>query len=266
MPQDQMTKTPQVSSLVMVIAVAVIAYAADDTVHELIGHGSADWFLGIKPLSISTVALQSVGSSRWAAAAGALANMIAGIAAYIFFVRTHGFGPWRYLLWLFGFVNLMNGTGYLVASALLNTGDWAVVIAGWTPAWIWRAGMAMTGAVLVVVSVRWAAALMRGLVASGAVALKDVVRLCVPAYITGGLLFVAAAALNRITPGSIFVSGAGPSFGLTFGLLLMPRLAAGVEEEGTRAQPLQMHWGWMTLAMVAGAVFIGIFGPGVRLP
>src|SRR5471030_1792019 len=79
-----MTKTPQVSSLVMVIAVAVIAYAADDTVHELIGHGSADWFLGIKPLSISTVALQSVGSSRWAAAAGALANMIAGIAAYIF--------------------------------------------------------------------------------------------------------------------------------------------------------------------------------------
>jgi hypothetical protein len=262
-----MTKTPQLSNLVMVIAVAVIAYAADDTVHELIGHGLADWLLGIKPLSISTVALQSAESNKWLAAAGALANMIAGMASFILFGRMHGFGPWRYLLWLFGFVNLMNGTGYLVASALLNNGDWAVVIAGWTPAWAWRAGMAIVGAVSFVVSVRWGAALMRSLVASGEVAAKDVVRLCVPAYITGGLLFVAAAALNRITPGFILVSGAGPSFGLTFSLLLVPGIVtAGAKEDDTRAQPMQMHWGWMTLAIATGAVFIGIFGPGVRLP
>lgn len=254
----------------MVIAVAVIAYAADDTVHELIGHGSADWLLGIKPLSISTVALQSAESSRWLAAAGALANMIAGITAFIFFGRMHGFSPWRYLLWLCGFVNLMNGAGYLIASALLDTGDWAVVIAGWTPAWAWRAGMGMIGAALLVVSMRWAAALMRSLVASGAIVAKDSVRLCVPAYITGGLLFVTAAALNRITPGFILLSGAGPSFGLTVGLLLVPGMVtaatASGKEDDTRAQPMQLHWGWMIFAIATGAVFIGIFGPGVRLP
>jgi len=49
----------------------VVAYAADDTVHELIGHGIASLMLNVKMLSISTVGLQIAESSRLVGAAGA---------------------------------------------------------------------------------------------------------------------------------------------------------------------------------------------------
>jgi len=254
------------SHIVMVIAVAAIAFAADDTVHEAIGHGLACWVLGIKVLSISTVALQAAESSRWLSAAGALANVVAGIAAFASFGRLQGFTTFRYFLWLFGFANLMNGTGYLMASALFNNGDWAVVIAGWTPAWAWRAGMGLTGLLAFYGSIRWASALMGNLVSGGLVAARDVSRLCVPAYITGGLMFVAASALNRITPGLILGSGVGASFGLTFGLLIVPGITTTVVTiDGLQPRTLTLHWGWVITAAVVGGVFIAVFGPGIHL-
>lgn len=59
------------------------------------------------------------------------------------------------LWWLFGFVNAMNGTCYLPASALLNNGDWSVVISDLSPAWIWRAAMGVVGLGLYFAFVRW---------------------------------------------------------------------------------------------------------------
>jgi len=152
-----------------VIAIAVIAYAADDTVHELIGHGIASLMLNIKMLSISTVGLQTAESNRLVAAAGAIVNAIAGTAALLFADRSASFGSWRYFLWIFGFINLMNGTGYLMASALLGGGDWAVVIAGLNPPMLWRIGMGLTGLALFAATVRWAASVMGRMVRQGAV-------------------------------------------------------------------------------------------------
>jgi hypothetical protein len=79
------------SSIATVVAVAVIAYAADDAVHELIGHGSACLALGIKVLSISTVGLQTAESSRLVAAAGSVANVLAGTAALFLAGRARDF-------------------------------------------------------------------------------------------------------------------------------------------------------------------------------
>ncbi len=262
---DTQSFTP--SSLATVIAIAVVAYAADDMVHELIGHGIASLILKIKILSIATVGLQTAESSRVVAAAGAIANVIAGAAALLLAGRLQGFNPWRYFLWLFGFINLMNGTGYLMASALLGGGDWAVVIAGLNPPLLWRAGMGLLGVVLFASTAQWASSLMRQMVIQRTVNHGDLARLTVPAYLAGGVLFVAASALNPISPSLILGSGAGASFGLTFGLLLVPRMVESkAEHRGPPAQSLRFSWSWILSAAFVAAVFIGVFGRGVRWP
>jgi hypothetical protein len=167
----------------------MIAYADDDTVHEVIGHGLASLMLNIKMLSISTVGLQTAESNRWVAAAGAIANVIAG---------------------------------YLMASALLGGGDWAVVIAGLNPPMLWRVGMGLTGLALFAATVRRAASVMGRMVRQGAVDRNDLSRLTIPAYLAGGVLFVVASVFNPVGPSLILGSGAGASLGLTFGLLLVP--------------------------------------------
>jgi hypothetical protein len=255
------------SSLATVIAVAIVAYAADDTVHEALGHGTAALFCHIKMLSISTVGLQTAESSRIIAAAGAIANIIAGAVALLFAARAKAFGSWRYFLWLFGFINLMNGVGYLMASALLGGGDWAVVVAGLNPPLAWCAAMGLAGVLSYTAIVQWSASVMVRMVNQGAVNHSDLVRLTLPAYLTGGILFVAASILNPVGPALILASGAGASFGLTFGLLLIPRLTKKDAKPGGEAQsPLQSSKSWILAAVIVAVVFIGIFGPGVRLP
>ena len=243
----------------------MIAYAADDTVHEVIGHGLASLMLNIKILSISTVGLQTAESNRWVAAAGAIANVIAGTAALLFADRSASFGSWRYFLWIFGFINLMNGTGYLMASALLGGGDWAVVIAGLNPPMLWRIGMGLTGLALFAGTVRWAASVMGRMVRRGAVDRNDLSRLTIPAYLAGGVLFVVASVFNPVGPSLILGSGAGASLGLTFGLLLVPRILDDKTEQSPPSPSLQFSWGWLLAAIFVAAIFIGIFGPGVRL-
>jgi len=47
------------SNLWTVIAIAILAYAACDMTHEVLGHGVACVLTGVRPLSLSTVALQT---------------------------------------------------------------------------------------------------------------------------------------------------------------------------------------------------------------
>src|SRR2546425_9797997 len=101
------------SNLWTVIAVAIVAYAGCDMVHEVLGHGVACLLVGVRPLSLSTVALQTGTSSRPVAAAGSIANVVFGMLAMWLFRRGRSFGAGRYFLWLFGSINLLNGTGYL---------------------------------------------------------------------------------------------------------------------------------------------------------
>ena len=78
---------------------------------------------------------------------------------------------------------------------------------------------------------------------------------------------MAASALNPIGPSLILASGAGASFGLTFGLLLVPRMVESkAEHPGPLAQSLPFSWSWIFFAVFVAAVFIGVFGPGVRWP
>jgi hypothetical protein len=98
-------------------------------------------------LSLTTVALQTDASSRWVAAAGSIANVVAGLAAFALFRRRTTWDGWTLFLALLAATDLFNGTGYLIFSAALDIGDWAVVIAGTTPPWLWRTILGLTGTI-----------------------------------------------------------------------------------------------------------------------
>ena len=252
------------SNLSTVVAVALLAYAIDDVVHEVFGHGTACMVLGVRMLRLSTIGLQTATSSRLVASAGAIANVIAGALTVSILARGRGFSIVRYFVWLFGFVNLMNGTGYLMASALTNSGDWAVVINRLEPALGWRVAMGLVGLATFMTSVFWAGSVMRAWVAAGEVAPADVPHLTGPPYFAGGLLFVLASLFNPVGPAMILASGIAASFGLTFGLLIVMRDSFSAPAGQPVPQPLPLSWGWVGLGLGAAAVFVGVLGPGVR--
>ncbi|MGC2744830.1 MAG: hypothetical protein WA672_16765 [Candidatus Angelobacter sp.] len=252
-------------NLVTVIAVAIVSYAAADAVHELLGHGTVALLLGIKITSISSVGLQSYESSRLLSAAGSVANVLAGIISFLLLRRRQRLDSTAYFLWLFGFVNVMSGTCYLLASALLNNGDWSIVIGGLNPARLWRAGMGAVGAGLYFLFVRWAGILMTRLVAGGAPSSQELSRLTLPAYLAGGVLLTLAAVFNPFSRSLILLSGVGASLGLTWGLLFIPQLVTtGIQQEKAVFHTLSFSWTWALLAAIVAIFFILVCGPGAR--
>src|SRR6267142_5792773 len=147
-------RQPSRSSLGTTVAIAVTAYALCDLVHEVAGHGIAALIVpGVRVVSLSTVALQTTGDSRIVAAAGSIANVLAGSMALGLFHRLNRFSPGAYFFWLFGSLNLLNGSGYPLYSAVLGSGDWEIVVRGLQPAWIWRVSLGLIGAAAYTVAV-----------------------------------------------------------------------------------------------------------------
>ena len=252
-----------VSSLT-VVSIAIVACAAADMVHEGLGHGTASWRAGDPILSISTVAMQNVTPNRLVAACGTSANLLVGALSFLFLRRTTAFTPWVCFLWLFGAFNLLN-SGYLAFSAVSGSGDWAVVIAGLEPPILWRIVLAVAGVTLYVLAIRWTAYWLLRFVESGEVALHDVRRLVVAAYVAGGALLTAASVLNPIDKSLILMSGVGASFGLDFGLLLVPGIVAARARNRTgtgRSLPFSPFW--LCLALAVAGAFVAILGPGIR--
>src|SRR6266850_3128772 len=115
-------EAPQ-SNIFTTVAIAITAYALCDLVHEVAGHGIAALMIpGVRFISLSTVALQTTGDSRVVAAAGSIANVLVAAAALGRFHRLSRFSAGGYFLWLFGSLNLLNGSGYPLYSAVLGYG------------------------------------------------------------------------------------------------------------------------------------------------
>ena len=241
------------SSLLTVVGVAVCAYAATDLIHEVLGHGTAAALspsVGI--LSLSTVALQTSGESRWVAAAGTIANFVAAVVAFLVARKMRGFGAGRFFWLLLGATNLFNATAYFIFSAILGIGDWAVVIHGREPAIVWRAAMGLVGLATYAGAISWTA---RTFTAASVPR-----RAIVPAYLAGGALMVAGAAMNSISPMLILTSGVSTGFGAMAGLLLVPRRMPSDDSAALPARPA-----WIIAGAIVGALFVFVVGRGIQI-
>jgi hypothetical protein len=245
-------------------AVGAVAMVLADMVHEAVGHGTACLLTGNRILSLSTVAIQTAEASRFVSAAGTIVNLIVGSLALLLFARLKQLTPTACFWWLFGVFNLAN-SGYLVASAVFNSSDWANVIAGFSPPWLLRCALGLVGAALCVLSVAWAARLMVRRVESGQLGLPDVPNLTRPAYIAAGAVMTCASFFNPIGPALILPSGVAASFGLNAGLLFIPGIVADhARTHSSITTPIGLSFVWIALALVTGGLFVAVLGPGLR--
>jgi len=84
--------------------------------------------------------------------------------------------------------------------------------------------------------------------------------------LSGGLLLLAGAALNPISPQLILLSGASSGFAAMAGLLAIPRLVEGHTEDSSSHVPaLGMSRGWLVLGIMTAVIFVAFVGPGIPL-
>jgi hypothetical protein len=117
-----------------------------DVLHEGLGHAAVALLTGTKSGVLRTVAWSSDFDSRLVAAGGTLANLV---AAMVFGIAlrsvTGGSVRLRFFLLTSLAFNLLAGTGYCLFSGVTNFGDWATVIAGLHPQWLWRSLLVVAG-------------------------------------------------------------------------------------------------------------------------
>jgi hypothetical protein len=251
------------SNAVTVIAIAAIAYALADLVHEGLGHGLVSVFVpGVKATFISTVQLREIGESRVVSASGTIANIVVGGASLrLFAVRRTSVSS--YCLWLFAAVNLMN-VGYLAYSGLTNSGDWSDVIAGLPMHPLWRAVLIVAGCGGYAGAMRLLSATMTSQISRSSLDLHDIRRVIIVSYVSGSVLILLGSALNPDKQ-MILLSGLPEGFLSTIGLLpVAASLVDNTTGEVTRSA-IGFSATWILCGAIVAAVFVLIFGPGVPL-
>lgn len=163
-------------------------------------------------------------------------------------------------------MNLLNGSGYLLYSAILGSGDWAVVVSGLQPELTWRIGLGMMGAAAYVGAVVLSAGELARVVENDSVSSAEIPGLVLLAYVVGSTLLVAASAFNPIGPRLILLSGVSSGFAAMAGLTAIPRLVENrVGRRGAGAGAVPFNPGWVATGLVVAILFTTVVGRGIPL-
>jgi hypothetical protein len=249
-----------------VCAISVLAFIVADMAHEGIGHGLVALLTGVQSGVLSTVAWSSEVDSRLVAAGGTLVNLAMALGFWISLrnARTASAQAGFFLLISLAF-NLLAGTGYFFFSGVTDFGDWAVVIAGLHPHWVWRFllivfGMAAYLSAVVVVGT--------GLVRYVGVALDDhrrLQKLTLFPYITAVVLSSAAALFNPIGMQLMWQSALPATAGANSGLLWLRHYIPKGTVPDRGSDRINRSYGWIATAAICALVFILVVGRGIRL-
>jgi hypothetical protein len=258
-----------------VAAIAVVAYALSNVVHEGLGHGGACVAVGGHPKQLTAVFFDGdleglpASAGRWVAAGGSLANLlVAAIAWAGLRLIPAGWGRGRFFLWLVLAVNVLQAFGYLLFSGIGGIGDWAVVVRDLHPAALWRLGLVVAGGVLyfLVAPRLFMPELEPFLPADREQRVARVRTLTLLPYLAGGATFAIAGALNPLGWIYVLISAVAASFGGTSLLAWYPVLWARRVPVSSPEVPLGVARSpaWLVAAAVTLFVFIGVLGPGIR--
>ena len=287
-----------------VASIGIFAFGLEPIVHEILGHAVVCWLTGGKVILISSTAIQTSSASRLVPAAGPTANILFGLAALALLralTTQHnanasapldaiaqraasGADPTAAVpvasgatrisltlvfLYFFAFANLFLATGYILYSGLINFGDFAAVITGLRPAWLYRAALVVIGALSYRYGIAQAARCLAQLLATAhtprssqkpaapppaaqlesappqsppliaaPISLPAARRLTHTACFAGGALFFLSSFLNPISPGLILYDGLSGTIGLTLGFFLA---LTDLRQSAAKPSPLTPH-------------------------
>lgn len=268
---------PARNDWITISAVAALTYAVVSMVHEGLGHGGACLIVGGIPRELSSMDfdcdLQGLGvaAEKIVAAGGTIANLIFGLGALALYRRIPITSSplWRFSVWLFAAVNLMTGTGYFLFSGVGGIGDWAVVIGGLAPPWLWRLLLALSGGGLYFVTTVYLFNALGPLIGDARPErYRRALSLATVSYIAGGALSLLAGFLNPGGLALVAISGAAASLGGTSGLAWGPQMLRGtptaaVDPPATDPPVIARSWPVIAITGAASVVFILVLGRGV---
>jgi hypothetical protein len=243
-----------------VVAVSVLAYVVQDILHEGLGHAVTAWLSGAHRLTISTVALSSDIETRWISANGTLVNLLFAAIFWIMLRRPERYSPVTYYFLVLAMAgNLFTGTGYFLFSGVMNFGDWAAVIRGLQPYWLWRLGLVVSGAASYYASMLLVAAKLRGFYHEGPQRLRS---LCWTPYFAEGILAGVAGVLNPAGLFYVIASALPSTLGANAGLLSLPSMMPRRSEQEPIGR-IEQSPGWIAAGLIASLFFILILGRGI---
>ena len=248
------------------IAISALACIFQDILHEGLGHGVTAWLSGAHRLTISTVALQSDIETRWISANGTLVNLLFGAIFWLLLLRPQRYRPaTRYFLVLTMAGNLFSGTGYFLYSGVSNFGDWAEVIRGLQPHWMWQLGLVVLGVISYYASMLIVGAKLMPFQDKAANP-RRLRSLCWTPYFTDGILAGLGGLLNPMGLFYVLASALPSTLGANAGLLSLPsimrRWRPSAEEP---VAPVPRSISWIATAAVASLLFIFVLGRGITL-
>lgn len=257
------------------IAIGLVAYAITNLSHEGLGHGGACVLLGGKAVGLNAVYFDcdEVGFSdaavKGVAAGGTIVNLVFGaIFAAGLHLAARAELRLRYFLWLLMTLSLLQATGYWLFSGLGNIGDWAKVVKGWEPVFLWRGLLAVAGGVGYYLSVRLALRTLSTMLGGGSARARDARILTLVPYLAGGAMYVIAGLFNPISLLLVLISAAAASFGGASALAWMTPMLRDVKRYPAPDAPpvvLGRSLPWIVAGAVVAGVFIVVLGPTLAL-
>jgi hypothetical protein len=258
--------TPCVDDIPTICAISIVAGILTNILHEGVGHGLVALLSGAKSGVLTTVAWSSAFDSRLVEAGGTLVNLAAALVFWLA-LRSAKLAsmPMRDFLLIACAFNLFTGTGYFFFSGVTNFGDWAAVISGLHPHWLWRALLVVVGATSYYAGVP--------IVGIGLVRYVGIPRhqqgrlrkLTNVPYFSAIVLSSVAGLLNPLGMQLLWQSALPATAGGQSGLLwLQYHIPRGTEPKRTPEQ-LRRNYLWIGVAAVLSLLYLVVLGRGITL-
>jgi hypothetical protein len=250
-----------------VSAISIVAKMLSTMLHEGLGHAAVAIVTLHASGTLTTVAWSSVTDSKLVLAGGTLVNLSAALVFWLLLRAARNATPsLRFFLFIGMTYNLFAGTGYFFFSGVSNFGDWAGVIAGLHPYWLWRVGLVVLG-----ILTYWGAMIAVGtcLVRYLGVPLSERARFrrltWVP-YFAALIIESIAGLRNPFGIQFVFLSALAASAGANCALLFLIYYVPKSTKPETDGRPIARSYAWIAVAAVLAILFIVVLGPGIHLP
>jgi len=259
-------RAPSADDLLTICAISLVAGILTNVLHEGVGHGLTALLTGAKSGVLTTVAWSSTYDSRLVEAGGTLVNLAAGLLFWLALRTAKQASPrMRYFLLISCAYNLFTGTGYFLFSGVMNFGDWAVVISGLDPHWLWRALLVVVGAISYFVA---ALGVGIGLVRYVGVRRKQLGRLrklTLLPYLCAIALASVAGLLNPLGIQLLWQSALPATAGGQSAFLWLQYSVPQGTEPRWETGSLSRNYVWIVAAGVLALLYIVVLGRGITL-
>ena len=260
-----MLKRKPVIDLLTVISIAAISISVTVAFHEGV-HALTCVAVGGDLLEYSAL-YESCDSptrldAKIVAGSAPTFNLLAGVLLWIILrhLRKQS-SEIRFFFWLFMVMNWLYGAGYFIFSGIANIGDWAVVINGWEPNWLWRVLMIIVGTLCFLLFIRLTLQELGRIIGSNEdEQIRSATKLCILSYATSFIVILMA---GLFCPYGFFslpvTAGIFAVLGALSPLLWMMRWFRTNIIVKVVKEPLEIHRNWRWIISAGIVVFFYIF-------